>query len=112
MTGKQQFIVSLKNTPRVLSWRCVWAYVALTDHTCRVPSAEPAAAWRSSAPRQARHQTPPTWKLGARSVRCTWKLRQSVSFSRLSLPQVSTTPAQPEMHFWPESRVKDLVGVF
>ena len=74
----------------------------LTDHTCRVPSADPAAAWRSSAPKQARHQTPPTWKLGARSVRSTWKLRQSVSFSRSSFPHVSTVPARdrsnPESH--------------
>lgn len=54
---------------------------------------DPAAQWRSSGPKQALLQTPPTAKPGALMAGCTWKLRESVTFTALSFPHVNTAPA-------------------
>ncbi len=69
--------------------------VGRTPQTKTEPVEDPAAQWRSSGPRQALLQTPPTAKPGAAMDGCTWKLRASVTFTTLSLPHVSTEPAQP-----------------
>ena len=66
----------------------------LTSQTKTAPFAEPAAACDSSDDRQAVHQVVDTLKPGAVSVCCTWKVRESTTRRQLSLPQVSTSPAQ------------------